>query len=137
MEKTIKKMMKKFKKKNAQIKGPVSKNSSSRNVAAIMWFVAIPGFTFPYLLIVYIFRKSDPYVEFQLKEALNWIFTIIFAFVLWFFAMIFLEHSGGSIIFYYASLFLVVCHLPFCLWGANSSLKGVSFRVPFALRLLR
>jgi uncharacterized Tic20 family protein len=101
----------------------------SRNTAVLIWIGTIflgfiPG------LIVFLVKKDDAYVFDQAKEALNWSITALIGYV-----------AGAILTFVLigalAMLAVGICHLVFCIMGAIAASKGESFRVPFALRLIK
>jgi uncharacterized Tic20 family protein len=104
-------------------------SQDSKNTALLIWIGTIflgfiPG------LIVYLVKKDDPYVLDQAKEALNWSITAMIA------------YAAGMLLTIILVGFLVmgavaICHLVFCIMGAVKCSSGASFRVPFALRLVK
>lgn len=105
-------------------------SNDQRNMGLLIWigsifFGILPG------LIVYLVKKDDPYIQDQAKEALNWgITTIIGGFICGLLAII--------LIGFLMALVLMVVNLAFCIMGAMAASKGnATFRVPFALRLIK
>jgi uncharacterized protein len=101
----------------------------SRNTGVLIWIGTIflgfiPG------LVVYLLKKDDPYVLDQAKEALNWSITAIIGYVA---AMILAFIIIGMVLM----LAVGICHLVFCILGAVAASKGESYRVPFAVRLIK
>jgi len=101
----------------------------SKNLALIIWigtlfFGFIPGVVF------YVFKKDDPYIQDQAKEALNWSITVIFGYII---GLILTLVLIGVLVFF----ILGICHLVFCIMGAIAASKGKDFRVPFAIRLIK
>lgn len=101
----------------------------SKNTALLVWigtifFGFIPG------LILFLVKKDDPYVLDQSKEALNWSITAAIGYF-----------AGVILTFILIGVFVMmavgICHLIFCIMGAIAASKGNSFRVPFALRLVK
>lgn len=104
-------------------------SQDSKNMGLLIWILTlffgfIPG------LIFMLAKKDDPYIQDQSKEALNWSITAIIGYI------------GGLIL----SLILIgvfvviavgIAHLVFCIMGAVAASNGKSFRVPFAIRLLK
>lgn len=101
----------------------------SKNTALLTWigtifFGFIPG------LIFYLTKKDDPYIQDQAKEALNWSITAIFGYIAGFILSFVLI---GILVF----MVLGICHLVFCIMGAVGASNGKTFRVPFAIRLIK
>jgi uncharacterized Tic20 family protein len=104
-------------------------SQDSKNLALLLWigtffFGFIPG------LVLYLVKKDDPYIVDQSKEALNWSITAIIGYVV------------GSILIVILIGFLVIAavgviHLVFCIMGVIAASSGQTFRVPFALRLIK
>jgi uncharacterized Tic20 family protein len=104
-------------------------SSDSRNVAVLVWvgtifFGFIPG------LIVYLIKKDDAYVLDQSKEALNWAITALIG---WFAGVILTFILIGVLVFVVVGL----SHLIFCIMGAVAASNGKTYRVPFAIRLIK
>ena len=107
--------------------GAVSQDS--KNMALMTWigtifFGFIPG------LIFYLVKKDDPYIQDQAKEALNWSITTM------------IGYFAGAILTMVLIGVLVlvaigICNLVFCIMGAIAASNGKSFRVPFAIRLIK
>lgn len=87
-------------------------------------FGFIPG------LIVYLIKKDDAFVLEHAKESLNWSITAIVGY----FAGLLL-----SLVLIGVLVIAVVgiCHLVFCIMGAVVSSNGNSYKVPFAIRLIK
>jgi uncharacterized protein len=107
--------------------GEVSQDS--KNMAVIIWIGTlflgfIPG------LILYLIRKDDQYIQDQAKEAMNWSITAIMGYF-----------SGFILTFILIGVLVIlvvgVCHLVFCIMGAVGASNGKTFRVPFAIRLIK
>jgi uncharacterized Tic20 family protein len=104
-------------------------SQDSKNLALLCWIGSallgfIPGLAF------YLVKKDDAYVQDQAKEALNWSITFILFLIV------------GKILAIILVGFLVIgaawlCHLLFCVMGAVATSDGKTFRVPFALRLIK
>ncbi|HZN26284.1 MAG TPA: DUF4870 domain-containing protein [Burkholderiales bacterium] len=107
----------------------VAVGQDSRNIAVLIWIGTIflgfiPG------LIIYLVKKDDAYVQEQAKEALNWSITAIVGYIA---GVILTFVLIGALVL----LAVGICHLVFCIMGAIATSKGESFRVPFALRLIK
>lgn len=107
----------------------VAATQDSKNIALMTWigtifFGFIPG------LIFYLIKKDDPYIQDQAKEALNWSITAIIGY----FAGLILTFILVGIL---VLLAVGICHLVFCIMGAIRASDGKSFRVPFAIRLIK
>ncbi len=101
----------------------------SKNLALLIWIGSI-FFGFIPSLILFLVKKDDPYVLDQSKEALNWSITAAIGYV------------AGVILSIILIGFLVllavgICHLVFCIMGAIAVSNSKTFRVPFALRLIK
>lgn len=107
----------------------IATSQDSRNNALLIWIGTIflgfiPG------LIVYLVKKDDPYVLDQAKEALNWSITAAIGYVA---GSILLVVLVGALVMAVVG----ICHLVFCIMGAVKCSSGATFRVPFALRLVK
>ncbi len=101
----------------------------SKTIALLIWVGTIflgfiPG------LIVYLVKKEDAYIQDQAKEALNWSIT---AGILYVIAFILTYVMIGALLI----PVVMLCNLIFCILGAVATSSGKSFRVPFALRLIK
>ena len=101
----------------------------AKNLAVIMWIATIilcfiPG------LVLYLVKKDDTYLLDQGTEALNWSITALIGY----FAGVILSIIGIGILI---SLAVMLINLVFCVMGAVAVSKGESYRVPFALRLIK
>jgi uncharacterized protein len=112
---------------------PVSTGSGAtqdeKNLGLLLWFttiffVIIPGLAY------YLVKQDSPYLLAQAKEAINWSITAILGYV------------AGVILAVIVIGFLIIAavavlHLVFCIMGMVATARGDSFRVPFALRLIK
>lgn len=101
----------------------------SKNLAVLNWVGTIflgflPG------LILYLVQKEDSYVQDQSKEALNWSITLLFGYCIAFFL-------SFIVIGLFLFPILGVIHLVFCILGIVGTQKGETFRVPYAVRLIK
>lgn len=101
----------------------------SKNIALMTWigtifFGFIPG------LIFYLIKKDDPYIQDQAKEALNWSITAIIGYI----AGVILTVILIGVVVMFA---VGICHLVFCIRGAIGASNGKTYRVPFAIRLVK
>lgn len=115
----------------ANMKSEISSavTQDSKNIALITWvgtifFGFIPG------LIFYLIKKDDPYIQDQAKEALNWSITAIVGY----FASLILTLILIGILGFFV---VGICHLVFCVMGAIAASDGKTFRVPYAIRLIK
>ncbi len=101
----------------------------SKNIAVMTWigtifFGFIPG------LIFYLIKKDDPYIQDQAKEALNWSITVMIGYF-----------AGFILTFVLIGILVLmvvgICNLVFCIMGAIGASNGKTFRVPFAIRLIK
>ncbi|MFC7419962.1 DUF4870 domain-containing protein [Iodobacter arcticus] len=104
-------------------------NSDSNTIAILMWIGSI-FFSFVPALVVYLIKKEDPFVQDHAKEALNWAITLMVGYAIAGILMLIL-------IGFVAAFALAVTNLVFCLLGAVSASKGETYRLPFAIRLIK
>ncbi len=107
----------------------VEMTQESKNMALLIWigtlfFGFIPG------LIFYLIKKDDAYILDQAKEALNWSITAAIGYVASMVLMVIL--IGGLLL-----AVVGIVHLVFCIMGAVAVSNGKTFRVPFAIRLIK
>lgn len=107
----------------------VEMTQESKNMALLIWigtlfFGFIPG------LIFYLIKKDDAYILDQAKEALNWSITAAIGYVASMVLMVIL--IGGLLL-----AVVGIVHLVFCIMGAVAVSNGKTFRVPFAIRLVK
>jgi uncharacterized Tic20 family protein len=101
----------------------------SKNIALLVWIGTI-FFSFVPGLIIYLIKNDDAYALDQAKEALNWSITALIGY---FAATILMIVLIGVLVLWAVGL----CNLIFCVMGAIATSKGETFRVPFALRLIK
>jgi len=101
----------------------------SKNIALLVWIGTI-FFSFVPGLIIYLIKNDDAYALDQAKEALNWSITALIGY---FAATILMIILIGVLVLWAVGL----CNLVFCVMGAIATSKGETFRVPFALRLIK
>jgi len=92
---------------------------------------AFTGFIGP-LLIWLLKKDSDPFVDDQGKEALNFQLTILIAM----FASVVLAVVSCGFLFF-LPLVPAILNLIFCILGAVEANKGVAYRYPLALRMIQ
>jgi uncharacterized Tic20 family protein len=107
----------------------VSTSQDSKNLVLLLWlgtffFGFIPG------LLMYLLKKDDAYVLDQSKEALNWSITALIGYVA---GLILTVILVGVLVMAAVG----ICHLVFCIMGVIAATSGKTFRVPFALRLVK
>jgi uncharacterized Tic20 family protein len=112
-----------------EIESSLTATPDAKNIALLTWIGTIFLGFIP-SLIVYLIKKEDAYVQDQAKEALNWSITAAIGYI------------AGMILMVILVGFLVlpvvgICHLVFCIMGAIGASKGNTFRVPFAIRLIK
>lgn len=113
--------------------GEVTQNQEisqdSKNTALLVWIGTI-FFGFIPSLILFLVKKDDAYIQDQSKEALNWSITAAIGYF-----------AGMLLTFVVIGLLVLpvvaICHLVFCIMGAVAVNNGKTFRVPFALRLIK
>ncbi|WP_331346379.1 DUF4870 domain-containing protein [Cellvibrio sp. UBA7661] len=107
----------------------ISASQDAKNLVLLLWlgtlfFGFIPG------LLMYLLKKDDAYVLDQSKESLNWSITALIAYVA---GMILTIILVGVLVIAAVG----ICHLVFCIMGIIAATNGKTFRVPFALRLIK
>lgn len=107
----------------------ITATQESKNTALLIWIGTIFLGFIP-SLIIYLVKKDDAYILDQSKEALNWSITSLIVYVFGLVTSIILI---GLVVL----VLLGICHLVFCVMGAIASSKGNTFRVPFAIRLIK
>lgn len=107
----------------------IASNQESKNTALLIWIGTIFLGFIP-SLIIYLVKKDDAYILDQSKEALNWSITSLIVYV---FGLVTSVILIGIVVL----VLLGICHLVFCVMGAIASSKGTTFRVPFAVRLIK
>lgn len=107
----------------------IASNQESKNTALLIWIGTIFLGFIP-SLIIYLVKKDDAYILDQSKEALNWSITSLIVYV---FGLVTSVILIGIVVL----VLLGICHLVFCVMGAIASSKGTTFRVPFAIRLIK
>ncbi|MRI33062.1 DUF4870 domain-containing protein [Endozoicomonas sp. OPT23] len=101
-----------------------SKNLAILNWVGTLFLGFIPG------LVLYLIKTDDAYIRDQSKEALNWSITSFIGFLI----ASALTFVGIGLLLY---PIIGLCHLIFCILGAIGASKGDSFRVPWAIRLIK
>lgn len=100
------------------------------NMAMLTYILAIfTGFIGP--LIIWLMKKDQSaFLNDQGKEVLNWSITVVLAYIVCIILMF-------VIIGIFLMPILLLCHLIFTIMGAVKVSKGIAYRYPFALRLLK
>ncbi len=100
------------------------------NMALLTYILClVTGFIGP--LIIWLIKKDQSaFVNHQGKEVLNWCITMVLAYIACFILMF-------IVIGIFLMPILLLVHLIFNIMGAISASKGVAYRYPFALRLLK
>jgi uncharacterized Tic20 family protein len=107
-----------------------SPSKDDMNMGMLVYILAlVTGFVGP--LVLWLVKKdSSPFVDDQGEEVLNWCITMAIAYVACFLLM-----------FVLIGVFLMpvrfLAHLILTIAGAVQASKGVAYRYPFALRLLK
>jgi uncharacterized Tic20 family protein len=104
-------------------------SQDSKNLALLLWLGTI-FFGFIPSLVLYLVKKDDAYLLDQSKEALNWSITAILGVIA---GMILAIILIGILVIWVVA----ICNLIFCIMGVIAASSGKSFRVPFALRLIK
>ena len=104
-------------------------SQDSKNLALVLWIATI-FFGFIPGLVFYLLKKDDAYILDQAKESLNWSITALIIYAI-----------GFVLVFVVIGVFvwaiLGIMHLVFCIMGVVATAKGESFRVPWAIRLIK
>ncbi|TJZ74807.1 DUF4870 domain-containing protein [Chitiniphilus eburneus] len=104
--------------------------SNDSNTFAVLTWIGTLIFGFIPPLIVFLIKKDDAFVLDQSKEALNWSITAIIGYIACF-----------VLTFVVIGVFLIpvlaILHLVFCILGAVNASKGVAYRLPFNIRLIK
>ena len=104
-------------------------SQDSKNLALVLWIATI-FFGFIPGLIFYLLKKDDAYLLDQAKESLNWSITALIIYAIGFVLMF-------VIIGIFVLAILGIMHLVFCIMGVVGTAKGETFRVPWAIRLIK
>ena len=104
-------------------------SQDSKNIVLLLWLGTL-FFGFIPALIMYLIKKDDAYILDQSKEALNWSITAFIGYVA---GMILAIIVIGVVVIAAVG----ICHLVFCIMGVIAVNNGKTFRVPFALRLIK
>lgn len=104
-------------------------SQDSKNLGLVLWIATIFFWIIPGLLF-YLLKKDDPYLFEQAKESLNWSITALIVYAIGFVLMFVLI---GVLVW----AVLGIVHLVFCIMGVIATSKGESFRVPWAIRLIK
>jgi len=110
--------------------GAVEENKDARNMAMLIYILAIfTGFIGP--LIIWLLKKNEqPFVDDQGKEVLNWSITVFLAFIVCAILMVVL-------IGVFLMPVVAIANLVFLIMGALKAKDGIRYRFPFALRLIK
>ncbi|MBM5571493.1 MULTISPECIES: DUF4870 domain-containing protein [Deefgea] len=104
-------------------------SNETNNIVLLIWLGTL-FFGFIPSLIIYLVKKDDALVTDQAKEALNWSITVM------------LGYAIGAVLTLILIGVLVIgavglCNLVFCILGAVNASKGLPYRLPFNIRLLK
>lgn len=100
------------------------------NLATLIYVLCIfTGFIGP--LIIWLMKKEQSqFVDEQGKEVLNWCITMVAAYLVCFLLMF-------IIIGIFLMPILAIAHIVLTIMGAMKVNKGIAYRYPFAIRLLK
>jgi uncharacterized protein len=100
------------------------------NMAVLIYVLSIfTGFIGP--LIIWLLKKdSSKFIDHQGKEVLNWCITFVLGYIVSFILMFVL-------IGFLMMIALLVAAIVFAILGAMKVSKGIPYRYPFAIRLLK
>lgn len=102
-----------------------TESKDAKNSAMVMWLTSIFFGIFSGLLFSFMLR-SEPYVQAQAKEAINWGVTMLVL------AIVILMVFGSAIL-----PVVVLLNMLFALMGAIATSIGAKFAVPMSVRLLK
>ena len=102
-----------------------TESKDAKNSAMVMWLTSIFFGIFSGLLFSFMLR-SEPYVQSQAKEAINWGVTMLVL------SIIVLMIFGAAVL-----PVVVLLNMLFALMGAIASSIGAKFAVPMTVRLLK
>jgi uncharacterized protein len=104
--------------------------NDSNNMAMLCHLLGIFTWFIGALIIWLIKKDTDSFVDDQGKEALNWQITVVIGWV-----------AGGLTACIGIGVLVMmaawVCDLIFCIMGAVAASKGVKYRYPICIRLLK
>lgn len=103
----------------------VTESKDAKNSAMVMWLTSIFFGIFSGLLFSFMLR-SEPYVQSQAKEAINWGVTMLVL------TIVILMIFGAAVL-----PVVVLLNMLFALMGAIASSIGAKFAVPMTVRLLK
>ena len=99
-----------------------------KNKVTLMWILSV-FFSFIPGLLLYRFKKSDPYIQAQSREALNWSVTTLVGILI------------ATLLSFVVGSFLIplvgVVHFVFCLKGAVAAWLDEDYHVPIAWRWVK
>jgi len=100
------------------------------NMAMLIYILSIfTGFIGP--LIIWLMKKdTSPFINDQGKECLNWCITFVICYIVSIILMF-------VIIGIFLMFALLILNLVFAIMGAIKSSKGIAYRYPFAIRLIK
>ncbi|QZA76740.1 DUF4870 domain-containing protein [Deefgea tanakiae] len=104
-------------------------SNETNNIVLLIWLGTL-FFGFIPSLIIYLVKKDDALVTDQAKEALNWSITTMVGYAASWVLMFVLI---GFLLFPLVGLL----HVVFCILGAVNAGKGLPYRLPFNIRLLK
>jgi|SaaInl59LU_5_DNA_1037362.scaffolds.fasta_scaffold06371_3 uncharacterized Tic20 family protein len=102
-----------------------TESKDAKNSAMVMWLTSIFFGIFSGLLFSFMLR-SEPYVQSQAKEAINWGVTMLVL------TIVILMIFGAAVI-----PVVLLLNMLFALMGAIASSIGAKFAVPMTVRLLK
>jgi len=110
-----------------------------QNLAVLCYILGIFTWLIGPLIIWLVKKDSSKFVDDQGKEVINWGITITIAWVALIVVGMILSHIPflGFLVMLLLRLALFVCALIFNIIGAMQVSKGIAYRYPFALRLIK
>ena len=106
-----------------------TESADAKNTAMVMWllsgvFGVLAGLLFAFM------QRSEPYVQAQAKECINWGITVLLAIIVGNLLL-------TSLLGWAVTPLVVIANALFALMGAIASSTGIAFSVPLKLRLLK
>lgn len=110
-----------------------------QNLAVVCYILGIFTWIIGPLIIWLVKKDSSKFVDDQGKEVINWGITITIAWVILFIIGLVLSHIPilGFLVMMLLRLALFACALIFTIMGAMQVSKGIAYRFPFSLRLIK
>ncbi|WP_255991177.1 DUF4870 domain-containing protein [Chitinolyticbacter albus] len=122
---------------------PSQPSNDSTTFAVLAWLgLLLPFIGFVAPLLVLLTQKEDDLAQSHSKEALNWIITVLLVVIpAWILVsiLVFIPVLGWIlvVVIQLALLALAIVSLVFLILGAVNASKGLHYRLPFNIRLIK